>query len=47
MSERELRLKLEDKIQEFTKELLKGKHIEIHLSKDGIKFFAVDKKIVK
>lgn len=47
MSERELQLRLEDKIQEFTKELLKGKHIEIHMSKEGIKFFVVDKKIVK
>lgn len=47
MSERELRIQLEDKIQEFTRELLKGKHIEIHLSKDGVKFFTVDKKIVK
>lgn len=47
MSERELWLRLEDKIQEFAKELLKGNHIEIHLSKDGIKFFSVGKKIVK
>lgn len=47
MSQRELKLQLEDKIPEFVRELLKGKHIEIHLSKDGIKFFTVDKKIVK
>ena len=41
-------LKIEDKIPEFVTELLKGKHIEIHLAKDNdVKVFSVDKKIVK
>ena len=48
VSEREIKLKIEDKISEFVPELLKGKHIEIHLAKDGnVKVFSVDKKIVK
>ena len=48
MSEREIKLKIEDKISEFVPELLRGKHIEIHLSKDdNVKVFSVDKKIVK
>ena len=48
LSEREIKLKIEDKISEFVPELLKGKHIEIHLAKDGnVKVFSVDKKIVK
>lgn len=48
LSEREIKLKIQDKISEFVPELLKGKHIEIHLSKDdNVKVFSVDKKIVK
>lgn len=48
MNERELRLKIQDKITEFLPELLKGKHIEIHLAKDNnVKVYSVDKKIVK
>lgn len=48
MSEREIKLRLEDKLSELIQLLEKGKHIEIHLAKDGnIKLFAVDKKIVK
>lgn len=48
VSEREIKLKIEDKISEFVPELLRGKHIEIHLSKDDIvKIFSVDKKIIK
>lgn len=47
MSVRELKLHLEEKLEEMAEILAEGKHIEIHLSKDGIKCFAVDKKIVK
>ena len=48
VSEREIKLKIEDKISEFVPELLRRKHIEIHLSKDDIvKIFSVDKKIIK
>lgn len=47
MSERELRLKLEDKLSDICKMLAKEKHIELHNSQDGIKIYVVDKKIVK
>lgn len=47
MSERELKIRLEDKLPEVIKLLEQGKHIEIHLAKDDIRLFAVDKKIVK
>lgn len=48
LSEKDLKLKLQDKISEFVSELQKGKHIEIHLAKDNnVKIYAVDKKIVK
>lgn len=47
LSEKDLKLKIQNKISEFVPELLKGKHIEIHLSKDDVRFFSVDKKIVK
>lgn len=46
-SEENLQLQIERKIPEFVKELSKGKHIEIHATKDGVKFFVVDKKILK
>lgn len=46
MNADEIQSKLEDKIKEITKELSKGKHIEIHLARDGIKIFSVNKKIV-
>lgn len=48
MSEREIKLRLEDKLSDLIKFLEQGKHIEIHLAKDGnIRLFVVDKKIVK
>ena len=48
MNERELRLKIQDKITEFLPELLKGKHIEIHLAKAStVNVPSVATKIVK
>lgn len=47
MTERELRLKLEDKLSEICKILAKDKHIELHNSPKGIKIYEVEKKIVK
>ena len=48
MTDRQVNLNIQDKILEIVPELLKGKHIEIHMAKDNnIKIFVVDKKIVK
>lgn len=48
MSEREIKLRLEDKLPELIELLEKGKHIEIHMAKEGeIKLFSLDKKILK
>jgi hypothetical protein len=48
MTDRQVKLNIQDKIPEFIPELLKGKHIEIHMAKDNnIKIFVVDKKIIK
>lgn len=48
MNERQVKLNIQDKISEIVPELLKGKHIEIHIAKDNnIKIFVVDKKIIK
>lgn len=47
MSERELKLKIIEQAEEWAKILLKGKHIEVHKSNDGIKAYTVDKKITK
>lgn len=39
---------IQEKLSKFIPELLKGKHIEIHLAKGNeVKIFSVDKKIVK
>lgn len=43
----ELKNSVIQKAEEIAEVLSKGKHIEIHQSRDGIKFFTVDKKIVK
>ena len=48
MSEKDIKLKIQDKIPELITELIKGRHIEIHLAKDdNVKIFSVDKKIIK
>ena len=48
MTDRQVKLNIQDKISEIVPELLKGKHIEIHMAKDNnIKIFVVDKKIIK
>ena len=48
VSEKDIKLKIQDKIPELIPELIKGKHIEIHLAKDdNVKIFSVDKKILK
>lgn len=43
----ELKNSVIEKAEEIAEVLSKGKHIEIHQSRDGLKFFTVDKKIVK
>lgn len=43
-----IKIKIQDKISDLIPELSKGRHIEIHLSKDNdVKVFVVDKKILK
>lgn len=46
MSERELRLKLEDKLSEICKILSKGNDVELRKDINSIKIFSVDKKLV-
>lgn len=46
MSEREMRIKLEDKIPDIIRILLKGKDCEIRKSKDGVSIAEISKKIV-
>lgn len=48
MTQKDIKLKIQDKISDLIPELSKGRHIEIHLSKDNdVKVFVVDKKILK
>lgn len=45
---KKMELDIQDKISKVVPDLLKGKHIEIHMAKDNnIKIFIVDKKIAK
>ncbi len=46
MSEREMRIKLEDKIPDIIKILLKGKDCEIRKSANGVSIAEISKKIV-
>ena len=48
MSEREVKAKLESYISDFVLDLMKGKHIEIHMAKNNdLKIYIVDKKKLK
>lgn len=46
MTERELRLKLEDNLYLICKLLLENKDLEMRLNTDGVKVFSLDKKLV-
>lgn len=47
MTERELRLHIEDRINEICAILSKGKDVELRKDANGVKILAVDKRIVK
>lgn len=46
MSERELRLKIEDKISEIAKVLKSGRDCEIRTSPNGISVISVKKEVI-
>lgn len=46
MSERELRLKIEDKISEIAKVLKSGRDCEIRTSPNGISVISIKKEVV-
>lgn len=46
MSERDLKLNLEDRLPDICKLLIKGKDVEIRRDASGIKVISVDKKVV-
>lgn len=47
MSERELKLKIEECAEQIAKSLYKGKDIEIRKSANGISVAEISKKVVK
>lgn len=47
LTEKQLKTEIENKLPDLAKKLERGSHIEIHAAKDGIRVFAVDKKILK
>lgn len=47
MSERELRLHLEDRLPDICRLLIKGKDVEIRRDASGIKVISLDKKVVE
>lgn len=47
MSNRELKLHLEDRIPDMIKILSKGKDMEVRKSKDGITIAEINRKLVK
>lgn len=46
MSERELKIKLEDRLSDICKLLIKGKDVEIRNDVGGIKVISLDKKVI-
>jgi len=46
MSEREMRIKLEDKIPDIVRILMKGKDCEIRKSANGVSIAEISKKVV-
>lgn len=47
MSERELRMHLEDRLTDICHELYKGKDVELRTDANGVKVIAVKKEVVK
>lgn len=47
MTDRELRLQIEDRINEICTILAKGKDVELRKDANGVKILAVDKRVVK
>ena len=47
MTEREIKLKLSEKLDTLAKEIHRGKKIEIDTSNVGLKILSVEKKVVK
>lgn len=47
MTEQEIEQELKRKAEKMASDIKKGKNIEIHLSKDGVKILSCDKKIVR
>lgn len=47
MTERELRLKLEDNLPIICKLLLKGKDVELRKDVNGVRVISIDKKVIK
>lgn len=46
MSERELRLKLEDRLPDICRLLIKGKDVELRKDATGIRVICIEKKVV-
>lgn len=47
MTQKEIVVKIVDKVEEIAKEIARGKHVEIHPANGTIKIYSVDKKIVR